>query len=305
LNQRQGSVSTVLSGTLERPVLAGQKGQIRRVEGDVSLLISTARAGATLPITRLETHAVARSQGVQQQARLLTGRAAQVLLFLLTMLLAGMVLSNLVEEKTNKIIEILAAAVPIDAIFIGKLMAMLAMSLVGISIWGGTALIIYFASFGFTALLPPPAVGWPAFIALGIIYFTTAYSLLGALFIGIGAQASTVREVQTLSMPVTMGQVVVFFLASYAVNKPGQTAEIVAAIFPLSSPFTMIAHAAQSPDIWPHLIAIPWQIFCVGMIIRLGVGLFRRNVLKSGSGNNAERPSLLKRLVGRASRVQM
>jgi hypothetical protein len=36
-------------------------------------------------------------------------QASQMLLFLLTMLLAGMVLSNLVEEKANKIIEILAA----------------------------------------------------------------------------------------------------------------------------------------------------------------------------------------------------
>ena len=35
---------------------------------------------------------------------------------LLTMLLAGMVLSNLVEEKGNKIIEILAAAIPMDAV---------------------------------------------------------------------------------------------------------------------------------------------------------------------------------------------
>ena len=39
--------------------------------------------------------------------QVLTAQAGQLLLFLLTMLLAGMVLSNLVEEKANKIIEIL------------------------------------------------------------------------------------------------------------------------------------------------------------------------------------------------------
>src|SRR3546814_3002768 len=106
----------------------------------------------------IEVHTVSDSRGSQQQAQLLTGLAAQVLLFLLTMLLAGMVLSNMVEEKTNKIIEILAAAVSIDAIFIGKLMAMLAMSLVGIAIWGSVAFLIYLASFGGTAPLPAPAV---------------------------------------------------------------------------------------------------------------------------------------------------
>ena len=64
-----------------------------------------------------------------------TAQAGQVILFLLTMLLAGMVLSNLVEEKANKIIEILAAAIPMDAVFLGKLFAMLAVSLVGIAVW--------------------------------------------------------------------------------------------------------------------------------------------------------------------------
>ena len=44
-----------------------------------------------------------------------------------------MVLSNLVEEKSNKIIEILAASIPMESVFLGKLVAMLAMALVGIT----------------------------------------------------------------------------------------------------------------------------------------------------------------------------
>ena len=51
------------------------------------------------------------------------------MLFLLTLLLSGMLLSQLIEEKSNKVIEVLAAAVPVESIFIGKLFAMLAMSL--------------------------------------------------------------------------------------------------------------------------------------------------------------------------------
>ena len=42
-----------------------------------------------------------------------------------------MLLSQLIEEKSNKIIEVIAAAVPIDAMFVGKLFAMLAASIVG------------------------------------------------------------------------------------------------------------------------------------------------------------------------------
>lgn len=304
LDREDARILAVLSGSLDQPTLTGRDTELERYKGDLSLLVSAARAGDALKATHIQMRPVTESQGAEQQGQMLTGRTTQVLLFLLTMLLAGMVLSNLVEEKTNKVIEILAAAVPIDAIFIGKLMAMLGMSLVGIAIWGSSAGLVYVTAFGASMPLPPPAVGWPLFVLLGILYFSMAYMLLGSLFIGIGAQATTVREVQTLSMPVTMGQVVVFFLASFAVNKPGSATELAAAAFPLSSPFTMISRAAQFPELWPHIVALGWQAFWVGLIIRVGVRLFRRNVLKSGSGGGA-RPGLWKRMTGRAARVQM
>ena len=272
----------VLSGTVERPVLTGKKGDLAWLEGDINLIASAAVAGGRLPDVHVAKQLVTASAGAEAQSRLLTGRAAQVLIFLLTMLLAGMVLSNLVEEKTNKVIEILAAAVPIEAVFLGKLIAMLGMSFVGICFWGSGAVagVMLFAG---PSLTPPtPAVGWPLFLALGAIYFTMAYTLLGSLFLGIGAQAATVREVQTLNMPVTMAQMGVFFFATYAVDHMGSPPEIAAAIFPFSSPFTMIARAAQDAAFWPHLLAIIWQAVWVAAIIRLGVWLFRRHVLKSG-----------------------
>lgn len=272
----------IVSGSIERPVLTGKSGDLAMLEGDVSLLASAALAGEQLPHVQVEKQLVSASAGAEAQSRLLTGRAAQVLVFLLTMLLAGMVLSNLVEEKTNKVIEILAAAVPIDSVFLGKLLAMLAMSFIGICFWGSGIVVGVKLLAGPDIAPPAPAVGWPVFLILGAIYFTMAYALLGSLFLGIGAQAATVREVQTLNMPVTMAQMGIFFFATYAVDHMGSAPEIAAIVFPFSSPFAMIARAAQDASIWPHLIAIVWQACWVAVIIRLGVWLFRRHVLKSG-----------------------
>jgi ABC-2 type transport system permease protein len=91
-----------------------------------------------------------------------------------------------------------------------------------------------------------------------------------------------VREVQTLSMPVTMMQLMVFFFASYALARPGTWVETASVVFPVSSPFAMLAQAAQSPVLWPHLLALVWQAVWVGVIIRVGAQLFRRTVMKSG-----------------------
>jgi len=277
-----GNLAAVLSGTPAAPVLTGPPERIEAWAGPVSLVAAQALgqgARAYPPVLLSDT---ATSKADQRRDHVRTAQSGQMLLFLLTMLLAGMVLSNLVEEKGNKIIEVLAAAIPMDALFLGKLFAMLAVSLVGIAVWG-------LAVGGFTLVagnvlpeLTEPAVGWPLFCALGVVYFASAYLLLGSVYLAIGSMATTVREVQTLSMPATMIQLVVFFLASFAMTQPGSAIELAAVAFPLSSPYAMLARAAQDPAVWPHLAALAWQLIAVAVFVRTGARLFRTRVMKSG-----------------------
>lgn len=285
LADRSAEAVAVLSGSLARPLLTGPAATLDSIEGGIGLILDEARQGGTPAPVRITRHATETSIGTDRSSHLATARAAQLLLLMLTMILAGMLLSNLIEEKSNKVIEVLAAAVPVDAIFLGKLIGMLGMSLTGIAVWGGTAALalLLLAPQAFAAL-PPPAIGWPAFALLGVAYFTATYLLLGSVFLGIGGQASTVREVQTLSMPVTMAQLVVFAFASAGVGDPSGGLAIGAAFFPWSSPYAMLARAAQSPELWPHLLAIAWQALWVALTIRFAARHFRISVLKSGGG---------------------
>lgn len=279
----------VVSGTLEAPELTGTEAQMNRLDGPVTLLAAVASGNAPSDYPTVTRNALATTAAAAKSDRIRTAQAGQLLLFLLMMLLAGMVLSNLVEEKANKVIEVLAAAIPMDAVFFGKLFAMLGVSFVGISVWAGFGSII--GSLAGEALpeLPEPALGWPLFILLGVLYFSMGYLLLGSLFLTIGGMATTVREVQTLSMPVTMAQLIVFFLAAFAMTNPGSPLELFAAIFPLSSPFAMLARAAQSGELWPHILAFAWQALCVAIFIKAGATLFRRRVMKSGKGGRGKK----------------
>ena len=279
-------VIAVLDGGFGHPKLTGAVTSRGRTAREVNLIVDEARRMAvqppmlSLPVELVPT---TDTSGLKAFSRSMTGRIGQALLFVLTILLAGMLLSQLIEEKSSKVIEVLAAAVPIDAIFLGKLFAMLATSLTGIAMWAiAGAVAIGGLVSGGVGSLPQPAVGWPAFITLILVYFSMSYLLIGATFLGIGAHASTAREVQILSMPVTMAQLVLFGFASLAVGRPNSSEAIAAAIFPLSSPFAMIARAAELPDIWPHLAALGWQALWVAVILRTAGAVFRRSVLKSG-----------------------
>ena len=283
LASRSPPVRAVLSGGLDNPRLTGAVADDAATVGQLRLLIANARAPTEQAPAHIQVSNVRTSSSSLARDRALTAQIGEMLLFFLTILLSGMLLSQLIEEKSNKIIEVIAAAVPIDALFVGKLFAMLGASVVGIFVWVGSgALLIQLVKQGGVATLPPPALGWPAFLLLGVVYFAMNYLLLGAAFLTIGAQASTVREVQTMSMPVTFGQVLIFGFASTAIGNPDSGGALAAAIFPLSSPMVMLARAAEEPEWWPHLLAIAWQALWVALILRFGAKLFRKTVLKSG-----------------------
>ena len=283
--------AAVLEGGLDNPRLSGSLSSGSGGAKQVRLMIAEARRNHA-PVEARPVEIVQRRAGRTGPSlgQTLTARGGQSLLFLLTLLLAGMLLSQLIEEKSNKVIEVLAAAVPVDSIFLGKLLAMLTASLLGIAVWTsvGVAAVLAFTDSGLSAI-PSPAVGWPAFFALCVVYFAMSYLLLGSIFLGIGAHASTAREVQTLSMPVTMGQVVIFAVASIAVGAPESGRALGAAAFPLSSPYVMIARAAELPGLWPHVAARVWQLAWVVIFLKLASRLFRRSVLKSGPGRASKR----------------
>jgi len=251
--------------------------------------LALAAAGATVADRPVGRQLTAQAAGNLQMIRRNIARVAQTAIFMVTVLLATLLLSNLAEEKSNKVIEVLAAAVPLDAVFLGKLIAMLGVSLVGLSLWAGMIAVAY----AFVQTLQDwmtmpevgPAVGWPVFLLLVMVYYAVNYMLLGALFLGIGGQASNIREIQTLSMPVTLLQVFVFLLALSAVGGDGGIAMWAAYILPFSSPLAMVAHAAQYPTLWPHLVALLWQALWIVLIIRISSRLFRLTVLKSAPGS--------------------
>ena len=283
LASRSPPVRAVLSGGLDHPQLVGALANDPGTVGQLRLLIANARAGTFDNEPDLDVSDVATSSGVVTSDRTETAQIAQTILFILTLMLSTMVLSQLIEEKSNKVIEVIAAAIPVDAMFVGKLFAMLSASVLALLVWMASgALLIQVVKHGGLQTLPVPAVGWPVFLALAVIYFGMNYLLFGAAFLIIGAQASTAREVQTMSLPATFGQVLLFGFAAKSIGNPDSIYGIAAAVFPLSSPMAMLARAAQEPEFWPHLAGIVWQAIWIAIILKFGAQLFRRTVLKSG-----------------------
>jgi ABC-2 type transport system permease protein len=294
IDAKDVEVSAVLYGPLEKPqILYGPLGS-RSADYLAELAedaLRTEKIGSARPLSEPTRIAVERSgttAGGQGQAAFFTVFG----LFMVSLMLAGQVVGTMAEERSNKVIEILAAAVPLESVFFGKLIGMFGVALLFLTFWGTVVLNIgAFLPVRFASAIADvgPAVGMPMFVLLFFAYFVMAYMLLGAVFLGIGAQASTQRELQMMSLPITIFQVAMFGFASAAAASPESWVATAAELFPFSSPFAMAARAANSAELWRHGAALAWQALWVVLTVTLAARLFRRGVLQSGS------PKLFKR----------
>ena len=278
----------VLYGPLERPQILHVQNGPRSAEYLAELasqMLRAQRAGTDAPLSEATKTVVSRtttSASGQGQAAFFTVFA----LFIVSLMLAGQVVGTMAEERSNKVIEILAAAVPLESVFFGKLLGMFGVAILFLLFWGTVVvnvgqflpgrLALAFADVG-------PAVGTTAYVLLFLAYFVMAYMLLGAVFLGLGAQASTQRELQMMSLPITIFQVAMFGVASAAAASPDSWVATAAELFPFSSPFAMAARAANSPELWRHFAALAWQALWVVITVTIAARLFRRGVLQSGS----------------------
>lgn len=290
--RNDGAVLGLMTGSAAQPVIAqrerdGFAGHYLASLAETVAREGTAGAANADRASRPQfTELAARGPG--KAARSALGYGAVFVLFLLTLLLAGQTVSMLAEEKGNKVIEILAAAVSLESVFFGKLLGMLGVAMLFIGFWvllvgGGAAALLVQAPPDMAATLSlTPAIGWPMFLLLGFAYFLMAFLLLGAVFLGIGAQANTVREIQLLSLPITFLQVGMFGIASAAANAPDSQLAMVARWLPWSSPFAMAARGATDASLFPHVLALGWQALWVAITIWLSVRIFRAGVLRSG-----------------------
>ncbi|NIJ19820.1 ABC-2 type transport system permease protein [Sphingomonas naasensis] len=291
----QTEAVAVLYGPLDKPHVLRAPG----TAPEANFLAAVARqahraekAGVAIPAAAPDIEVIAAGDA-SASGRGQAAYFAALGIFFLTLMLSGQAVGAMAEERSNKVIEVLAAAVPLESVFFGKLLGTFGSALIFIIFWGTLfAQLPKFVSgdLGNAIGSLSAAVG-PAFAPLFVLYFATAYLLQSAVYLGLGSQMGSQREIQMLSLPITIFQFAMLGWASFAAGHPGSWLTLAAEIFPFSSPLAMAARAANAPELWPHALALAWQALWVAITVTVAARLFRRGVLKSGSPKRSKRPS--------------
>ena len=195
--------------------------------------------------------------------------------------ISQMLLNNTIEEKSNRIIEVLLSSVTAGELMMGKLVGIAAVGLTMIGVWMGSLLVILNFSAGPEAEFPSLLLGVlqsggliPAFV----VYFVLGYLLYSGLFLAIGSVCNTLKEAQNLMGPVMLIMMVPIITMMFIPKDPNGTLARVLSWIPLYTPFTMMNRASADPPMIDQvgtLVALvaftAFTLWAVGRIFRTGI----------------------------------
>lgn len=222
--------------------------------------------------------------------------AALVLAFVLWSVVfsvANMLLSGVIEEKSNKILDTLLTSVSPMELLIGKLLGVAAVSATLFLFWGalGGTLLSMAASTMSDSNLGQIAAAFlePRLLVAFGIGFVAGYLMYGAVFLALGSLCESQQEAQTLLGPVALVLAVPMMLVAPALDNPNAPIIEAASWVPLFTPFLLLIRAPSGLD-WIEIagqgalmlaavVVVLWlaaRVFKAGVVDQVSLSSWRR-----------------------------
>jgi len=203
-------------------------------------------------------------------------------LLLMSVLMSGQyLLTTTVEEKSNRVVEVLLSAVSPMELMVGKILGQCAVGLLVLSLYLGLGLIalLSFASLG---LLDP------TLIVFLLVFYLLAYLSVGAFMAAVGSAVNEVREAQGLMTPVMLVIMIPWFLWMPISRNPNSMLALVLSFVPPFSNFVIILRLASStpPPIWQTLLSVVAGAAGVYASLWFAARVFRIGLLMYGKPPN-------------------
>lgn len=196
-------------------------------------------------------------------------------LFYIAALLFGMsIASSVIEEKQNRIVEILASAIPLRQLLIGKVVGNTLLALAQVAIFALAGIIGLIAT-GRSDLLSQVSGG----IVWFILFFIVGFVTFAAVWAVAGALATRNEDLQSTSTPLTMLVVIVFIVGIAASGLFLTVASYIPLLSTIAMPMRVVSGDAAW---WEPVVALLIGLAAAYVIVRVAERLYRRSLLQTG-----------------------
>ena len=241
------------------------------------------------------------------------------LIYMFVMSYGGMVMQSVMEEKTNRIVELMVSSVKPFQLMMGKIIGVALVGFVQLAIWGvmlSIILMVCGSVFGLSAAPAVPAMagadaqmaamaqqagggeaaeimsalmGLP-YAELGImfvLYFVGGYLLYASFFAAVGASINAQEDSSQFIMPVVLIMVFGLYAAMYSAENTNGPLAFWASIFPLTSPIVMMVRIPFGVPWWEEVLSLGLLFATSVGFVWLSARIYRVGILMYG-----KKPSL-------------
>ena len=261
----------VLKDSLARAVV-----RARTLEAGLDLARTRALLARPTVVTTTLTEEGGEAQD-NEAARIFVPFAFMMLLWMSTMMTGNYLLTTTIEEKSNKVIEVLLSAVSPMELMTGKILGQCMVGVLILAMYG-TLGVLAAQQFEVAHLVPAEKLGYL------VGYFLMAYFMVGATMAAIGSAVNELREAQAFVGPATMVFMLPFFAWFFISDNPNSTFATVLSFIPPITPFVMILRvtSAEPVPLWQLLATSVVGIAGVVGMVWMAARVFRVGVLMYG-----------------------
>jgi len=273
-----------LSAALNRVIRLEQASQKGLTQPDYEAIVTTR---ANLNEFRPDRETIDAELNIKDRVETALPAMMTYFLFILIFSVGHLLLTNTIEERSNKIVEMLLSSVSANQLMLGKLIGIGA---VGLTI---PAIAAMFAIVGMMTIFADNQIAseivsellFSPLMWVYLFYFLCGYIIFAMMYLAIGAISNSLQDAQTFLGPISLLVMAPLPLMVLVFQDPNGLLATIMTWIPFYTPYAVMLRAASDPPLWEIISATVFMLFFGGFFIALMGRIFRRGLLNSSPTN--------------------
>jgi ABC-2 type transport system permease protein len=247
----------------------------------------------SVPVETVKWNDEGEEQSSSTFVAMAVGGIFTLLIYMFVLSYGAMVMQSVIEEKTNRIVELLVSSVKPFQLMMGKIIGVMLVGLSQLVLWAvmlGVILAVVSEGFGVSVLSPEVKTMLTAltnlpYVEIGVMFllmFIGGYLLYASFFAATGASINEQEDSNQFVVPVTMITLFGLYAAMYSIENTDGPLAFWSSLFPLTSPIVMMVRIPFGVPLWQEVLSVVLLYATAFFMIWIGGKIYRVGILMYG-----------------------
>jgi len=249
------------------------------------------------------------------EVAMIIGVALALLSYFFVLMYGAMIMNSVIEEKTNRIVEVIVSSCKPIELMLGKIIGVALVGLTQVAIWVlllGIIGSIFGMSVVGTTLASPDALNAASQVAVGVentnatsdilamlmsinyvqiicffvIYFIGGFLLYASLFAGFGSAVDQASDASQFTTPIMLVIIIALYASMACMENPDGNVAFWCSLIPFTSPMVMMVRLPYDVPLWQMLLSIVLLYGSAIALTAVSAKIYRTGILLYGKKNS-------------------